>query len=36
MYSALADQEAIYPEGLSQPKLELDCDAVTVRTNVYH
>lgn len=36
MYPALADQEAIYPEGLSHPKFELDCDAVIVRTNFYH
>lgn len=33
MCSALADQEAIYPEGLSQPKFKLACDAVIVRTN---
>lgn len=35
MYSALADQEPIYPEGLSQLKFELNCDAVIVRTNFY-
>lgn len=26
MYSAVADQETIYPDSLSQPKFELDCE----------
>lgn len=36
MNSALADQEAIYPEDLSQPKFKLVCDAVIMRTDFYH